>query len=87
MFVALCDVFEMPLDEILQRRRNSWLRAFACRSLQVHCGLSHRDIGQLLGVGSGVAVSKQLRQLTVALKEDKDLQSIWKENNMQLVKL
>jgi REP element-mobilizing transposase RayT len=84
---VLCSVFGISRSELLARRRNSWLRAFACRSLQVYCRLSLREIGQVLGIGSGVAVSKQLKHLAETLPNDQELRSTWVAIEKELVKL
>ncbi|MFC1761435.1 transposase [Planctomycetota bacterium] len=84
---VLCAVFDLSLKDLLARRRNSWLRAFACRSLHIYCRLSQREIGQVLGIGSGVAVGKQIRQLTEAIKCDKELRSIGEQVDKRILKL
>lgn len=84
---VLCKVFEMDRADLLARRRNSWLRAFACRSLQVYCRLSLREIGQILGIGSGVAVSKQLKHLAEMTEKDVELRATWEVIEKQFIKL
>jgi hypothetical protein len=46
--------------ELKRRRRNSWLRPVSAWALQRFAGLDQRMIAELLGVGTGAAVSRQL---------------------------
>ncbi len=84
VLAALSEVFDMEQEEMLARRRDSWLRALACRSLQVYCRLPQRAIGQTLGIGSGAAVSKQLRLLAEEMKHSNDLQFWWEQIKWKL---
>lgn len=48
------------VEELKRRRRNSWLRPVSAWALQRFAGLNQRMIAELLGVGTGAAVSRQL---------------------------
>jgi len=56
---------QMGVDvrELRTRRRDSWVRAVAAYALTRYGGLTQRETGEVLGVGSGKAVSKQLARL------------------------
>lgn len=53
-----------------QRRRCSPLRAVAARMLLCHGGQTQREAGLLLGMGTGGAVSAQVRRLPDLLAKD-----------------
>jgi hypothetical protein len=55
--------------------------------LQVYGSLTQREIAETLFIGSGVAVSKQLRLLDEAIKDDKQIQSWWNHISNKIVKL
>ena len=48
---------------LLRRQRDSRWRAVAARMLCTHGGLTQREAATVLGLGTGVAVSCQLRHL------------------------
>lgn len=72
-------VLGISRESLQKRQYNSWQRPLACRALQVYSGLSQREIGKVLSIGSGAAVSKQLRLLGEALKNDCSVCSCWSE--------
>ena len=76
---AVSEVFGVDRAELLVRRHDSWLRPLSSRALQVYAGLSQRQIAQALSIGSGAAVSKQLRLLDAALLKEKRVRSWWDE--------
>ncbi|MFC1652824.1 hypothetical protein ACFL3F_03795 [Planctomycetota bacterium] len=53
----------------------------------MYCRISQSEIGQVLGIGNGVAVGKQIRQLTEAIKCDKELRSIGERVDKRILKL
>ncbi len=81
---AVADVFGIEREALLKRQHNSWLRPLCSRALQVYCGLTQREIGQVLSIGTGAAVSKQIRLLDEALSHDKELQSSWRKIERKL---
>jgi putative transposase len=61
-------------DELLfQRQRDSLVRPMAAMLLCKHGGLSQREVAELLHLGSGAAVSLQLKRLREAIPGDKKL--------------
>jgi hypothetical protein len=60
---VVAGVFQTSLEELRRRRYGCRLRAVAARMLGEHAGISQRDIGVLLGMGTGSAVCQQLRAL------------------------
>ena len=56
----VAEVLGVDAGVFRERRRNSLLRAVAARCLMKYAACSQRDVAQLLGMGSGSAVSKQL---------------------------
>jgi len=83
---VVCDVFGVDREALNVRRHNSWLRPISSYALKVYCSLTQREIGKVLSIGSGAAVSKQLRLFGKALSSDKQLQSWWHEIEKQLTK-
>ncbi len=57
--------------ELLRRQRLGWGRPIAARMLTRYGGLSQRQVAEVLGVGSGAAVSIQLRRLADGMMGDK----------------
>jgi hypothetical protein len=55
------------------RRRDSLLRAVAAHCLCRHAGLTRRAAATALNMGSGAAVSHQLRKLSEVQQADKEL--------------
>ena len=76
---VVAQALDVKREDFLVRRRDSWLRALCSRALQVYGGLTQREIATALSIGSGVAVSKQLRLLDEALKHDKQVQLWWNQ--------
>lgn len=66
----------VPVATLRQRRRNVWDRAIAARCLVRFSGLTQREAGEQLGIGTGGSVSAQLRKLDAAMKSDRALRSL-----------
>ena len=60
---AVTQAGDLEPGDLLTRRRDSRWRAVAARLLCVHGGLTQREAATVLGLGTGVAVSCQLRHL------------------------
>ena len=75
---VLCDVLAVEVDAFRQRRRNSLLRAVAAHCLCRYGGLTQRDAASILNVGSGAAISHQLRKLAAELPKDRKLRRLVK---------
>jgi hypothetical protein len=74
---VVAQVFGAKHEDFLVRRKDSWLRPLCSRALQVFGGLTQREIAETLSIGSGAAVSKQLRLLDMALQHDNKVRSWW----------
>ena len=70
---VLCKVFDAKLEAFKQRRRRSPLRAAAARFLISYGGMTQREAGSFLNVGSGAAICNQLRRLPAKLEKDDNL--------------
>ena len=60
-------------EDLLRRTRDCRWRAVAARMLCRHGGLTQREAARELGLGTGVAVSCQLKRLGALLESDKTL--------------
>ena len=69
----LSGVFGVETDEFMRRRHDSALRGVAARYLLRYAGQSQRDVADLLGIGSGSAVSGQLKRLPGKIAADRRL--------------
>ena len=72
----LSEVFDVEVGEFGQRRRNSPRRSVAARMLCGYGGLSQRETAEILAMGSGSAVSRQMARLTERLKTDRRLSKL-----------
>lgn len=70
---VVCGAMAMPRDGLLVRRRDCLPRAVAARMLCDWGALTQREAAGVLGLGSGAAVSLQLRRLADALASDRQL--------------
>ena len=67
----VCQVLKINRETLHFRQRNSFTRAIAAKALCDHCGMTQRQVAEILGLRTGVAVSCQLRKLSEQLKKDK----------------
>ena len=86
VLTAVSKALEIPRESFMVRQHNSWLRPLCSRALQVYSGLSQREIGHTLSIGSGAAVSKQLRLLGEAMAQDKHVRACWLAIEKQIEK-
>jgi len=70
---AAAGAFGVEIAEFSRRRRNSSLRAVAAVLLCRYAGLTQRAVADRLGMGTGAAVSRQLRSLPDRLATDRPL--------------
>jgi len=73
---TLAKVFAVEVNAFRRRRRNSPLRPVAAHCLCRYAGLTQREVAPLLDVGSGAAISHQLRKLAVQLPQDRRLRRL-----------
>ena len=60
---VLCEIFDTDTAAFMRRSHSSALRGVAARFLTRYAGLTQREVGELLHIGSGSAVCKQLQRL------------------------
>ena len=75
----LSRVFSVPVEAFQERRRDSNLRAVGARYLCRYAGLTQREAAKVLKVGSGAAISHQIRRLEGMLSEDRRLRHLTRE--------
>jgi len=73
VLAVLSDMFKVELEAFSRRRQNSPLRAVASKFLVRYAGQSQREVADLLDMGSGSAVCKQLAALPGKLAGDRRL--------------
>ena len=76
VLAVLTEVLGTSEEEFRRQRHNSLLRGWAARYLGKYSGLSQREVAKVVGVGSGAAVSQNLRRLTDALAKDRTLRNL-----------
>ena len=70
---VLAEIFDVEMEAFKRRRHNSPLRAVAARILIRYAAQNQRDVADLLNIGSGSAVCKQLSALSARLTQDRRL--------------
>ncbi len=80
----LSKALETDVGEFKRRRHNSPLRAIASRFLVRYAGYSQREVADLLNMGSGSAVCKQLAGLEGKLKKDRRLRRLVRDAESRL---
>ncbi|HBA85695.1 MAG TPA: hypothetical protein DCZ95_16560 [Verrucomicrobia bacterium] len=70
---TLAEVLEVPKEEFRKRRRNCALRGVAAKLLGQYAGVTQREVAGLLKVGSGAAISQNVRRMSAKLAGDKKL--------------
>ncbi len=70
---VVCKELEVAREALLARRRDCLPRAVAARMLCDWAALTQRETADILGLGSGAAVSLQLRRLADVLPSDRRL--------------
>lgn len=87
VLAVLAEIFEVEKDEFRQRRRGSCLRAVAARYLSRYSGQTQREVAQLLDMGTGAAVSQQVKKLIERLPQDRKLSKMLKKTEVRLNEL
>lgn len=77
-------VFEVQSAVFRQRQRNSVLRAIASRLLVRFAGMTQRQVAEHLGIGTGGAVSAQIRRLPGLLAVDGRLRRQYEQAETRL---
>jgi len=73
---TLAETFEVQADAFRERRRDSVLRAVAADFLLRYAGQNQRQAAETLGMGTGSAVSWQLRQWSERLAANRQLRRL-----------
>lgn len=73
---VLTKVFKIPEVLFRRRRRNSVMRGVAARFLCKYAGLTQREVAEELEMGSGAAVSHQMRKVAGLLQSDRKLSDL-----------
>ena len=81
---VLAGVFMVDVKEFRQRRRNSALRGIAAKYLCRYAGLTQRQVAEVLEVGSGAAVSQQMKKLAKESPKDRRLRRLIKQAEERL---
>jgi len=84
VLAILAEVFDVKVSEFSRRRHNSPLRAVAARLLIRYAGQSQRDVADHLAIGTGAAVSNQLKRLPEKLSKDRRLRRRMKQAEKRL---
>ena len=75
VLAVVAEAFGVGVDDFMERRRNSFLRAVAARFFCRYSVLTQREVASRLGVGTGAAVSRQMKKLSEHLPSDRRLQN------------
>ena len=81
---VLGDVLGVGVEEFKKRRRASRSRALAAYYLACYAGLTQREVGENLQVGTGSAVSKQMKRLVNERGEDRKLAKLMEQIEARL---
>lgn len=73
VLATLADIFGVEVSEFSRRRHGRPLRAVAAKLLIRYAGQSQRDVAEYLAIGTGAAVSDQLKRLPAKLSKDRGL--------------
>ncbi|HBA85759.1 MAG TPA: hypothetical protein DCZ95_16880 [Verrucomicrobia bacterium] len=80
----LSETFGVSVKEFTQRRRESTLRGVGARFLCQYAAMTQREAADVLGVGSGAAISHQMRKLAARIERDKKLNRLVREARARL---
>lgn len=81
------EVLGIPREALLHRRRNSLFRPLVAYALCQYAGITQREVAELIGGCSGVAVSLQLKKLNEQLKNDKEAKKMMAKLDERLTSL
>jgi hypothetical protein len=84
---VLGQIFAVKTPAFSERRRNSALRAVAARCLIRFSGQTQRAAAERLGLGTGAAVSAQMKQLPALLAQNRSLKRLVDRADKELEQL
>jgi hypothetical protein len=70
---VVCAVLGVGPEALVKRRKDSYIRPLFAKCLCQYCDLTQRQVAELIGVGSGVAVCLQIKKVEEGLKINKIL--------------
>ncbi len=73
---TVCKAFEVSREALYQRRRDSILRPMASKFLCERGGYTQREVGEMLKIGNGASVSKQLQKISSLLTTEREVQKL-----------
>lgn len=79
VLTEVCRVFDVDQEALTVRSHGSFLRAMAALFLCEYCGKTQREAAEMLRIGSGAAVSQQLKKLASAMKTDSVVKKLHSE--------
>jgi hypothetical protein len=81
---TVASLFGISEEELRRRSRDSKARGAAAWALVRHAGLTQRGAAEVLGIGSGAAVSQQLTNWRLAVQNEERLSQIQTELQQRL---
>lgn len=81
---VVAQVLRTTVEELRHRRRHSSLRSAAAWALCRYAGLTQRAAADALGIGTGAAVSRQMRRWQASLESDASVRRVAEEIARQL---
>jgi hypothetical protein len=87
VIAIVAEVFGISEDELRRQRRSVWDRAVASRFLVQYSGLTQREVAAYLSLGTGGAVSAQLRKLETAVEANRKLKRLMRTAEKKIAKI
>ena len=87
VLAALLEILDIPREAIAKRQRNSLVRPLVAYALCHYAGSTQREVAEILGGCSGVAVSLQLKRFQAQLTQDPSLRKTIKKLENKLTAL
>lgn len=81
---VICTAMGLEENKIYKRQRNNMVRPVAAHMLCKFSGMTQREVAKVLNIGSGAAVSLQLKKLNEQLSQDKTLSTMIEEITSKL---
>lgn len=83
---VVLDILNATPASLKKRSMNSWVRPVAAYALCYYGGLTQREVAEIMGLRSGVAVSLQLKKLHEQMSSNRKLKRVLKNLETRLVK-